>query len=146
MKTFYVYRHFDCDGVLLYVGCSDNPEHRNLSHAKRSKWWPLSVKMTKAAFQDRPTALMNERNAIVLEKPLFNRTHSKSTVISKPPVAFAGIEKKILNMKIGDVFTVDTETIRQRVCRTSKILRDYGAIKFRVITKRSGDAFKVAAI
>jgi hypothetical protein len=34
-----LYRHFDRDGVLLYVGISTNATWRQLAHQRSAGWW-----------------------------------------------------------------------------------------------------------
>jgi hypothetical protein len=54
--------------------------------------------------------------------------------------------KQIKALKASKGFTVTTEADRQSVCRAAAELKRYGVIEFDVVTKREGDAFKVAAI
>lgn len=141
---FAVYRLFDCDGALLYVGCSDHPDVRLKTH-KRKPWGTSISRMTKRWYQKREIALMNERNVIVTEKPKFNKVYSKATVISKPMERFVGLDMRIRNMKPGESFLVPSERYRQEALRFSKILRAVG-FKITIVTRRKGDKFKVAAI
>lgn len=66
-----VYRLFDSDGVLLYVGVSWNPKSRIPSHQDKP-WWPRVAKSTTETHPDRLTALRFEAKAITEESPLFN--------------------------------------------------------------------------
>lgn len=75
----YVYRCYDADDVLLYVGCTSNPKarlaaHRRGSTSKASKW--LSVTMVRAEvagpFAGRDYARAIERATIRTELPVFN--------------------------------------------------------------------------
>ncbi len=54
--------------------------------------------------------------------------------------------QKIKALKASKGFTVATESDRQSVCRAAAELKRYGKIDFDVVTKKEGDAFKVAAI
>ncbi len=56
------------------------------------------------------------------------------------------IAMRVKALKTGKFFMVATEKQRQEVCRAAKLLKDAGVIEFDVVTKREGDAFKVAAI
>lgn len=70
----YVYRCFDADGRLLYVGCSMNPEERMKEHRKFRPWWTNRVtRMTLEGFPDQSAGLAAERQAIQTEHPLYNR-------------------------------------------------------------------------
>lgn len=53
---------------------------------------------------------------------------------------------KLKRLKRGHSFTVSSEAERQTVCRIVKALRDAGYLPHKIITKKEGDAFKVAAI
>lgn len=66
-----VYRLFDADGVLLYVGASWNPKTRIFNH-KDKPWWSQVAKSTIEWHPDRFTALRFEAKAIVEESPLYN--------------------------------------------------------------------------
>jgi hypothetical protein len=66
-----VYRLFNRDDVLLYVGVSWNPKSRIPSHQDKP-WWPQVAKSTIDLHPDRATALRAEAVAIVEESPLYN--------------------------------------------------------------------------
>ena len=70
-----VYRYFDSDGVLLYVGVTANGVTRMLVHAGQSRWWPLAASCTLEHFPNEAEAYAAEAQAIASESPLFNRTH-----------------------------------------------------------------------
>jgi predicted GIY-YIG superfamily endonuclease len=68
----FVYRHYDEQGVLLYVGCTFDPRTRAAAH-KANSWWFDQVATTRLIiFPDREYALQREREAIADEHPLFN--------------------------------------------------------------------------
>lgn len=46
-KRHYVYRHFDAEGRVLYVGCSIDVERRFRQHLFESTWWAMKVARTK---------------------------------------------------------------------------------------------------
>lgn len=54
--------------------------------------------------------------------------------------------QQIKALKTSKGFTVTSESDRQSVCRAAAELKRYGQIDFDVVTKKEGDAFKVAAI
>jgi predicted GIY-YIG superfamily endonuclease len=68
----YLYRHFDKDGILLYVGISLNHMARLGQHKAASSWFEKIATVTIEQFETRPEALRAETNAIVNEKPLHN--------------------------------------------------------------------------
>lgn len=73
MKTA-LYRHWDIDGVLLYVGISLSAVARLVQH-KKSHWSGRIASVTIQQYPDRPSAERAERSAIRSEKPLYNIAH-----------------------------------------------------------------------
>lgn len=74
--THFVYRYYNADGRLLYVGCSKNPWTRYKTHRQDSRLWINEVARGRiSVFPDQATALEAERAAIIAEKPLYNKTH-----------------------------------------------------------------------
>lgn len=69
----YVYRCYDAQDQLLYVGCTYNPPVRMKQHkAEGKKWIPKTVRVRFTVFPDRRKALDMERLAIETEGPLHN--------------------------------------------------------------------------
>jgi hypothetical protein len=67
-----VYRAFDADGELLYVGCTDNAEKRLKAHAKGSDWYPDAARWTFEEHATRAAGLAAEAAAIRAELPHCN--------------------------------------------------------------------------
>ncbi len=84
MSTHYVYRCFDADDRLLYVGCAANVKKRMSLHAlgKARASRTLAALMarytTEGPYSDRATAEAAEQAAIVAEAPLLNIQHSRT--------------------------------------------------------------------
>ena len=72
-----VYRFWDADDVLLYVGCSEDVLTRFEQHSRSGSpsrfWWPRQVRHSLTTYPTRVEALAAERKAIASEKPLFPR-------------------------------------------------------------------------
>lgn len=68
----YLYRHFDKDGSLLYVGQSIKPLDRLRQHKECSHWFDDIVTVKIERFSTRSDAIQAERKAIYEEKPLHN--------------------------------------------------------------------------
>lgn len=68
--TCALYRHFDADGALLYVGITDNPSRRLAEHIKADNWKIAEVKVE--WFDSRACALQAECAAIRVEQPRHN--------------------------------------------------------------------------
>jgi predicted GIY-YIG superfamily endonuclease len=71
-----LYRLYDIDDRLLYIGIAVDPESRMRVHAREKTWWPLVAQRSIEWFTDRPTAEAAERSAIITEKPVHNVSHS----------------------------------------------------------------------
>lgn len=75
-----LYRLYDVDAVLLYVGISWNPGQRfTLGHSLDKPWWADVAHTTLEHFPTRAAALVAERAAIVAERPLHNVVHNRTT-------------------------------------------------------------------
>lgn len=66
-----LYRFFDSEEHLLYIGVADEPLTRWSSHAKR-EWWPDVSAFEVIWHPTRKAAEAAERAAILAEKPLHN--------------------------------------------------------------------------
>lgn len=71
-RPHYVYRHYDADDRLIYVGCTNNPPARLRAHRKSSWWGAQIARSTHIVFPNRQKALDKEREAIALEQPRWN--------------------------------------------------------------------------
>jgi len=67
-----LYRHFDENGTLLYVGIARDPDHRAALHAHTARWYQYSTRCEVEWHETRDEALRAERVAIADEGPLFN--------------------------------------------------------------------------
>lgn len=67
-----LYRHFDADGRLLYVGISLSPARRLSNHAAGSRWADKIAHVTIEWLPTRQEALAAEGRAIASENPLHN--------------------------------------------------------------------------
>lgn len=75
-KATWVYRYFDADDVLLYIGITDNLENRLDDHARSSSWMDFAVRSTLDRHERRAEAEEAEIAAIRAERPLFNLAHN----------------------------------------------------------------------
>lgn len=75
-KGFHLYRHFDKDGNLLYVGVSISAITRLEAHKQKAHWfWSIS-RVEFQTFKTRQESLAAEKAAIQTERPFFNIVHS----------------------------------------------------------------------
>lgn len=73
--TFALYRHFNADGALLYVGMSAAPAQRMTHHASNSAWGREIATVELQWFDSKREALEAERQAIETEAPEYNCQH-----------------------------------------------------------------------
>lgn len=82
IRDHYVYRAFDEFGLLLYIGCTKQPEMRWKQHVSASAWTQYAQRFTLAGPFTRKKALSIEAAAIEAEEPHFNCSaeHKRSIV------------------------------------------------------------------
>lgn len=71
-----LYRLYDVDDVLLYVGIAVDLEQRMSQHAADKPWWGKVERRTVEAYPNRLLAETAEARAIQRERPLHNLTHN----------------------------------------------------------------------
>ncbi|MET7900365.1 GIY-YIG nuclease family protein [Streptomyces sp. NPDC005355] len=74
-----LYRCFDADEELLYVGISNDPANRWRQHQSTATWWRDVTMRTVEWYDDRPSAEAAERKAIQTECPRHNVIHRPKT-------------------------------------------------------------------
>lgn len=72
----YVYRLYDANDRLLYVGRSCDVAARLRCHAAHKPWWPAVTRHTVSEPMHRLDAIRAERSAIHCERPLYNVRHN----------------------------------------------------------------------
>jgi hypothetical protein len=103
----YLYRHFDAEGVLLYVGISIDVGRRTGDHAKHSAWFDRVARIDVETFDSRDAAIDAERRAIINECPLFNVHHNGKAAASSGNAADLS----------GEVFTIEEFCSAHRISR-----------------------------
>jgi len=68
-----VYRKYNKEGVLLYVGCSTSYFARLMNHIYGTDWVKEVHTIRLTHFNSKIDALIEESRAIKAEKPLYNR-------------------------------------------------------------------------
>lgn len=79
-----LYRLYDADDVLLYLGISFSPEWRWGQHKNDKHWAHLVVRRTVEWYETRTAALAEEDRATAIEKPLYDSSWRKTSVVDKP--------------------------------------------------------------
>jgi hypothetical protein len=81
-----LYRHYDAEGNLLYVGISLSPISRTSQHAQTAEWFNDVARIDIEWHGDRKSAVDAERAAIRSEDPAFNVADRKPCAATFVPV------------------------------------------------------------
>ena len=79
-----LYRIYDSDDALLYVGATTNPGGRFRFHAASQRWWQVAAKITLEHFDGVDELAAAELAAIKAEDPRFNRMHTDRPWVGGP--------------------------------------------------------------
>lgn len=80
-----IYRLFDTDDVLLYVGVTGNLRERLGNHSRTQRWWPEVARKAVEWYPTRTEAEDAEKRAIREERPLYNRAGADRSQRIKQP-------------------------------------------------------------
>ena len=72
----HLYRHFDKDGNLLYVGISINAFQRLSQHKNSSSWFDEITRVEIERYPSRSAVEAAEKKAIIDEKPIHNKRYN----------------------------------------------------------------------
>lgn len=97
MSACDVYRYYDADGVLLYVGVSASTINRLSQHRLTAEWFGAWTHMTREKFSNRDQALRAEAQAILKEKPKYNVAGAVDLVKKKNPDIAPAIRRQPLD-------------------------------------------------
>lgn len=126
-----VYRMFNEDGRLLYVGLTGRLSHRLGNHAEK-RWFPQVATIELEWFPTKAAAALAEQHAIRNERPLLNivgnrehlHRHRKSGFPSAGPVAVPGVHADAPELTVREAvedgvfgLTSNLERARKRVQR-----------------------------
>lgn len=76
MSVHYVYRLYDRDDALLYVGCTRDVEERMSQHKWTAPWIAEVDRCESDSYPTKAEALAVERAAIISLRPRHNQTHN----------------------------------------------------------------------
>ena len=80
-----LYRFFDCDGELLYVGITGNFSQRWQDHASSKPWYGSINRMTVVWYKDAAAAVEAETEAIDSELPRYNVAKNPAAIpVARP--------------------------------------------------------------
>lgn len=83
-QRHHLYRHYDGEGRLLYVGIAVDALKRLNQHYDTAEWYDEIVYVTIQRYSDRTDLEIAEKVAIEQESPLFNRTGSLRVKNARP--------------------------------------------------------------
>ena len=101
----YLYRAFDCNNQLLYVGISNDWTRRLHEHEKQSLWFDKTQHVTIEKFETRAEVEVAEKAAIEQEKPVFNKQYSTS--FDYPRNHWVALKKAVKSGKADDYWHQD---------------------------------------
>lgn len=107
-----LYRHYDADGQLLYVGITNDPKRRLYEHKCRAIWSDQIANVTVKWMPSRPDAEEAERQAIATESPVFNggeRVYQETGDAFKDWMALEGLSQEDIAAK----FEISRTTISE---------------------------------
>lgn len=97
-----LYRHFDKDGKLLYVGISKHAISRLSQHEREKHWSNNICSVTIEYFETRKTALQAEERAIRIENPIYNIQHNKREIAPVRQLQY--IDEDVVQLLSSKVF------------------------------------------
>lgn len=95
MSITTLYRFFDAEDRLLYVGISCQPFARLAQHREDKAWWASIASTRLEHFEDRAAALAAELAAIKAENPLHNVVGRATSSCSPAPDVMPTIEPRL---------------------------------------------------
>lgn len=93
MRLCQLYRHFDREGKLLYVGISFHAFNRLMGH-KQAKWFEQISRVEIENFPDRRSAELAEIKAIREERPIHNISNVPIEEMTKEDAVAMGLSLK----------------------------------------------------
>lgn len=78
-----VYRYYDRNNVLLYVGITNRGVTRNSEHDMTKSWWSFVVRQEVEHYPHRQAALEREKHLIRKYRPPFNTQHNPDWEITR---------------------------------------------------------------
>lgn len=110
--TTELYRHYDKDGTLLYVGISLSAVMRLGQHKAYSRWFAKIDTIKIERHTSRRAALAAEKRAIKSERPKYNKTHGTYKTVEPKQVVERSCEdllRRIVHVKpIYTLYDVST--------------------------------------
>lgn len=97
-----LYRLFDQEGRLLYVGVAFDPQKRWKDHVVFKSWWPDVARKDIEWYETRTAALAVETQAIHSEKPLYNSKGNDLPHAIPPVRSTTAMPNRLIRIGEGD--------------------------------------------
>lgn len=103
-----VYRLFDSQGILLYVGITSRSLSRIDEHIASKEWAGLVSTVRIERFNDRNVASLAERAAILTEHPIHNLALNPERVQTDPQPTGATVKRPVVlrSLPVRDFYTI----------------------------------------
>ena len=122
-----VYRLFDADDALLYVGITGDVGRRWDQHLKDKPWWPQVNRQTVEWHSDRATAEATETVAIRTERPAHNVRHSVLPQPERPAPDPAEVPTTEARANLSEIIKV-VKLLRRTCFLTSRHKRQIAVV------------------
>lgn len=111
-----LYRFYDADGALLYVGITYDIGIRFHNHSRKKEWWPAATDLTVKWYETRDLAMAAEREAIKTESPVWNIQHARPQLIAMLDTdPLAGMACEVFTAVCNDLNAVEDPAKRIRL-------------------------------
>lgn len=115
-----LYRHYNADGALLYVGISNSPIYRLRQHEASAWFFNISNVSIEWHATER-AARAAERKAIAVERPLHNRAHNPTGDVGAF-IGAVGREEFSRRLRIGQSRISNVIAMGKMPCRWARIV------------------------
>jgi antitoxin StbD len=117
-----VYRFYDGDGQLLYVGRTQQIASRRIAQHRSTKdWFEQVARIEVTAFDSWSAACIEEDAAIATERPIHNQTDTSARIASAPVAAWVAVSAQ--TMPISEAKAKLTELVRDSDSNDVVLLR-----------------------
>jgi DNA-binding XRE family transcriptional regulator/predicted GIY-YIG superfamily endonuclease len=99
--AYTVYRLYDAERNLLYVGCTKDLAVRLKIHARNSEWWPEVAETESNTYPSAESAAKAETAQIKALKPRHNSASGKRYVLAMVERTELGQRLRVLRMRAG---------------------------------------------
>ena len=117
MSRTALYRHFDAEGRLLYVGITDHLGERDKQHAATSVWHHAVIRSDVQWCLSREHAAELERVAIRHEGPLYNLAHRPAQPRQAAPMTILEFAEAVGRQKVAATVGVLPTAVSNAVVR-----------------------------